>query len=44
MEIKSKGYFGKNVRFICEVCGRVYDVESRNDWKINLVNMQIQER
>lgn len=44
MKIKSDGYFGKNIRFTCEVCGCVYDVESRDDWKINLVNMQIQER
>lgn len=43
MKIKSDGYFGKNIRFTCEVCGCVYDVESRDDWKINLVNMQIQE-
>lgn len=44
MKIKSDVYFGKNIRFTCEVCGCMYDVESRNDWKINLVNMQIQER
>lgn len=43
MKIKSDGYFGKNIRFTCEVCGCMYDVESRDDWKINLVNMQIQE-
>lgn len=43
MKIKSDVYFGKNIRFTCEVCGCVYDVESRDDWKINLVNMQIQE-
>ena len=43
MKIKSKGYFGKNIRFTCENCGCVYMVESRDDWKINITEMTVQE-
>lgn len=37
MKIISKGYFGENIQFICECCNSVYEVESRDDWKIKMV-------
>ena len=43
MKIKSKGYFGKNIRFTCENCGCVYMVESKDDWKINISEMTLEE-
>lgn len=39
MKIKSEGYFGKNIRFTCDRCNCVYEVVSRNDWKINRVSI-----
>ena len=42
MKIKSKGYFGKNIAFTCECCNCVYEVESRDDWKINRISIPVE--
>lgn len=39
MKIKSKGYFGKNIRLTCKKCGCIYDVESRQErMRMNLMS------
>lgn len=39
MKIKSDGYFGENITFTCEHCACVYEVESKDDWKINQISI-----
>lgn len=38
MKIIHDGLYGKNIQFTCKCCGCVYEVESRDDWKINFVH------
>lgn len=37
MRIIAKGYYDKNIQFVCKRCNCVYEIESKDDWTINYV-------
>ena len=36
MKIIAGNSFGKNIQFICKQCGCVYEVESKDDWNVQM--------
>lgn len=38
MKIVAGDYFGKNIQFVCRCCNCVYEVESKEDWKFQMVS------
>lgn len=38
MKIIAGNYFEKNIQFVCKCCNCVFEVESRDDWEIRMIN------
>ncbi len=37
MKIIAGNYFGNNIQFVCRCCNCVYEVESKDDWKVQMI-------
>ena len=37
MKIIAGNYFGQNIQFVCECCNCIYEIESKDDWDIQMV-------
>ena len=37
MKIVAGNLFSKNIQFVCERCNCVYEVESKDDWSIQMI-------
>lgn len=37
MKIVAGNYFGKNIQFVCRCCNCVYEVESKDDWNVQMI-------
>lgn len=37
MKIVAGDYFGKNIQFVCRYCNCVYEVESKDDWNVQMI-------
>ena len=37
MNIVAGDYFGKNIQFVCRCCNCVYEVESKDDWNVQMI-------
>lgn len=37
MKIIAGNYFGKNIQFVCKCCNCIFEVESKEDWNVQMI-------